>query len=272
MEKGNVVSLEDRIPKLKHRRKKRANRRAIMLLVLFFILLILVLYFLSPLSDINKIEVSGNKYVSDDVIVSNSGLNKETSIWKLDKDKISEELKNLPEIEHVSISIKFPNTVEIAVTEYNRLGYLVKGSEFHPIASNGVILDALESGNVPVHAPLLIGFKEGKPLSTLIEALEELPEEINNAISEIHYSPTDTDEYHLVLYMNDGFEVSATSRTLAEKLVYYPSIVSQLDQDVKGIIDLNVGSFFIPYESTESGESEKVTEEGGQESDDESEG
>ena len=56
MEKGNVVSLEDRIPKLKHRRKKRANRRAIMLLVLFFILLILVLYFLSPLSDINKID------------------------------------------------------------------------------------------------------------------------------------------------------------------------------------------------------------------------
>ena len=264
MEKGNVVSLEDRIPKLRHRRKKRANKRAIMLLLVFFILLILVLYFLSPLSDINKIEVSGNQYVTDEIIISSSGLSKETSIWKVDKEKVTKKLKKLPEIDTVSISVKMPNTVEIEVTEYHRLGYVVKGSEFLPIVSSGVILDALENGMTPVHAPLLIGFKEGKALKALVEALDKLPEEINNAISEIHYTPTDSDEYHLTLYMNDGYEVSATSRTLAEKLVYYPSIVSQLDGKVKGIIDLNVGSYFTPYDGATISSEEQVIDEGGQ--------
>ncbi|MGM9928950.1 MAG: cell division protein FtsQ/DivIB [Bacillus sp. (in: firmicutes)] len=274
VEKGNVVSLEDRIPKLKQRRKKKANRRAIMLLAFFFILLVLVLYFLSPLSDIKQIKVSGNKYLSDEIIIKTSNIKLDTNIWKLDKDQISEELKTLSEIDAVSISREFPNTVVISVDEYNRLGYLVKGKDYHPIVSNGKILGALEGSEIPVNAPVLQGFEEGKALQAVIDALEELPDEINNVISEIHYTPTDTDEYHIVLFMNDGFEVSANSKTLAEKLVYYPSIVSQLEEGVKGVIDLEVGSFFREYESAPSLDgSEGLDEnEGGQQEEDESEG
>jgi cell division protein FtsQ len=49
--------------------------------------------------------------------------------------------------------------------------------------------------------------------------------------------------------MNDGFEVRATLRTFSDKMVHYPSIISQLDPNKKGIIDLEVGSFFKAYES-----------------------
>ncbi|CAH0311033.1 Cell division protein DivIB [Peribacillus frigoritolerans] len=88
----------------------------------------------------------------------------------------------------------------------------------------------------------------------LLEELDKLPDEIQNAISEIHYAPTKTDEYHIVMFMNDGFEVSATSRTLYEKMIHYPSIVSQLDPNVKGVIDLEVGSYFKAYEDAEQKE------------------
>ncbi|WP_337999011.1 hypothetical protein [Bacillus methanolicus] len=58
--------------------------------------------------------------------------------------------------------------------------------------------------------------------------------------------------------MNDGFEVNATLRGFAEKMAHYPSIVSQLDPDKKGVIDLEVGSYFKAYdeEGTEDGEEE----------------
>lgn len=248
MEKENVVSLEDRIPKLKQRRKKKANRRAIALLSVFFLLLIFVLYFLSPLSNVNKINVQGNDYTTEKIIVETSGLSTETTIWKVDKKEIKERLEQLPEIKTAELSIILPNTVQIKVEEYKRLAYLVDGSEYKPILSNGKIMEVSEGSSVPVHAPLIFSFTEGKELDSVVAALEVLPEEINNAISEIHYDPSETDSYRVKLYMNDGYEVSANSRTLADKLVHYPSIVSQLNPNVKGVIDLEVGSYFRAYE------------------------
>lgn len=252
MEKQNVVSLEDRIPKLKQRRKKKANRRAIALLSVFFLLLIFVLYFLSPLSNVNKINVQGNVYTTENIIVDTSGLSTDTTIWKVNKEKIKKRLEKLPEIKSADISIILPNTVQIKIEEHKRLAYMVSGSVYLPILSNGKVMEAMEEGIVPIHAPLIIDFSEGKELDSLISALEKLPEEINNAISEIHYDPSDTVQYRVKLYMNDGFEVSANSRTLADKLVHYPAIVSQLDSNVKGVIDLEVGSYFRAYESPDS--------------------
>lgn len=252
MEKQNVVSLEDRIPKLKQRRKKKANRRAIALLSVFFLLLIFVLYFLSPLSNVNKINVQGNEYTTENIIVDTSGLSTDTTIWKVNKEKIKERLEKLPEIKSADISIILPNTVQIKIEEHKRLAYMVSGSDYLPILSNGKVMEAMGEGIVPIHAPLIIDFSEGKELNSVISALEKLPEEINNAISEIHYDPSDTDQYRVKLYMNDGFEVSATSRTLADKLVHYPAIVSHLDSNVKGVIDLEVGSYFRAYESPDS--------------------
>ena len=81
--------------------------------------------------------------------------------------------------------------------------------------------------------------------------MKELPPEIVNIISEVHYTPKNTDKYHITLFMNDGFEVSATILTFSEKMVHYPSIVSQLDPKVKGVIDMEVGSFFKAYETKE---------------------
>ena len=248
LEKGNVVSLEDRIPKLKQRRRKKANRRAVILLSLFFLLLILVLYFLSPISHVKQVTVKGNQYLSDEILVETSNISTGMNIWKLDKKQIVHDLESIKEINNVSISIKFPNTVQITVGEHERLAYVLKESEFYPILANGESLEAIDQHKFPINAPLLIGFEEGKELEVILGALEELPEEISNAISEIHYDPTETDKFHVRIFMNDGYEIVASSRTLAEKIIHYPSIVSQLDPDVKGVIDLEVGTYFRKYD------------------------
>jgi cell division protein FtsQ len=258
VEKGKVISIEDRIPKLKKIRKRKANRRLILLLSLFFILIGCVLYFLSPLSHVKNVVVNGNRYLSDEQIIKLSDIDSNQSIWKIDTGEVAAHLKGNPEIKSASITPVFPNTVKLTVTEHNKVAYLSKGKHFYPILENGKILDGLESTEIPVFAPVLLDFKEGVVLNKLVKELIKLPEEIQNSISEIHHTPTKTDQYHITMYMNDGFEVSATSLTLSDKMKHYASIISQLNPDVKGVIDLEVGSFFkayqVPEETTEKNE------------------
>ena len=111
------------------------------------------------------------------------------------------------------------------------------------------ILKDKGTGTIPMNYPILFDFKEGSALKEAIKGLQALPGEITNSISEIYYTPKKTDSYHISLFMNDGFEVSATLRSFSAKMIHYPSIISQLDPNKKGIIDLEVGSYFKAYET-----------------------
>jgi cell division protein FtsQ len=272
VERGTIVSIEERIPKLKQMRKKKANRRLIGLLAFFFLLIICVLYFISPLSQIRQIVVKGNKYIQDEKIIELSGIQKKDSMWKVDKEASTKNIKNFPEIKSATVKVSLPNTVQIVVEEYERVAYLVNDSKFYPVLSSGEILPVLKNDDIPVYAPVLIGFAKGEELNQIIEELDKLPEEISNSISEVYFEPKETDKYHIKIYMNDGYEVLASSRTLSEKLVHYPYIVNQLDPNVKGVIDLEVGSYFRAYgvdeptlESEGKTEGEQKKEEGEEE-------
>ena len=256
MDKRKIVSIEERIPKLKHQRRKKANRRLIMLLALFFILIAGVIYFQSPLSKVKEITVSGNESYSYEQIVGKSGLSFESNVWKISKGEVEENLEKIQEVKQATVDIKLPNTVAIELEEYRRLAYISKGKNFYPVLENGNILGEKQIDEIPVNAPILIGFKEGKVLDEMIASLEELPEVVINSISEIHSQPVKTDKFLIKLYMNDGFEVNATLRTFSDKMAHYPSIVSQLDPSKKGVIDLEVGSYFKAYEAEEAEEVE----------------
>ena len=249
----NLVSLEDRIPKLKQMRRKKANRRLIGLLTIFFLLIFSIIYLQSPLSRIQSIEVDGNRYLTDNEIIKQSTLQINDNIWEMKRDKIEAIIKKHPEIKDVSLQRKFPNHINIKVTEYEHTAYVQKGKEYYPVLSNGKILDKKLS-HISDSGPLLVSFKEGEALEEIIEQLEVMSEEVMNSISEIHHNPSKTDKTKVTLYMNDGYEVTASGETLADKLVHYAAIVSQLEEGSKGIIDLEVGSYFRSYKTDSKSE------------------
>jgi cell division protein FtsQ len=258
MDKGKVVALEDRIPKLKEQRRRKANKRLIILLCLFFIMIVAVAYTQSPLSHVKTIMVKGNQMYTSSEIIKKTGLSTNTNIWKVKTDKVANGLKRLPEIKKASVSIHWPNTINIQIQEHKRIAYIEKDSAYYPVQDNGEILENRKIEQLPINSPILFKFNKGPVLNEMIKGLQALPNEILNSISEVHYSPKKTDQYHISLFMNDGFEVSATLRTFAEKMVHYPSIISQLDPNKKGIIDLEVGSFFKAFEpEVEDKQSEK---------------
>lgn len=263
MEKGKVVSIEDRIPKIKQQRRKKANRRLIFLLLLFFTLILLVIYFQSPLSHVKTIEIEGNYVYSDDELIPLTSLTANTNIWRVNEKGIEKKLANLPEVKSVKVKVTMPNRVIIKVAEYKRIAYIMKEKSYLPVLENGEIIKENKTAEIPANAPILFGFSEGKELNGMIEELEKLPAEVVNSISEIHHTPKKTDSFHITLFMNDGFEVSATTQGFSEKMQHYPSIVSQLDPDKKGIIDFEVGSYFKAFEQEGAdGNEEKDESEG----------
>ncbi|MDP4105642.1 MAG: FtsQ-type POTRA domain-containing protein [Bacillota bacterium] len=247
MEKENVVSLEERIPKLKQQRRRKANRRLIFLLFLFFALIVIVAYIQSPLSRVKAITVKGNEFYSSQEIIQKTGISKSTNIWTVKKGEIASNLERYPEIKTADVGMNWLNSIEIRITEYKKLAYLKKDSFYYPVLENGAILENRKTGRVPINAPILIGFKEGTVLKEMLKEIGKLPKVVLNSVSEIHYEPSKTDQFHITLFMNDGFEVSASIKSFSEKMTHYPSIISQLDPGKKGIIDLEVGSYFKAY-------------------------
>lgn len=243
MEKKKIVSIEDRIPKLKEARKKKANHRLIFYLAIFFVLIAIIVYLQSPLSYIKMVEVNKNNVLSEEEIVKLSGIEINDNIWMYKKKQAIKRLEGHPLVDKATINRSLPSTVEINIVEHEIIGFLKEKSTYHPVLKNGMII---KEGNIPYKgdAPLLKEFKDDEYMKHIAFELSKLPSDLFNLISEISWSPTDNNQYNIELYMNDGFIVQSTMRDFAEKMKSYPSIVSQLEKDEKGIIHMGVGTYF----------------------------
>lgn len=256
MDQKKVITLVDRIPKLKNERKQKANRSMILYLTVFFFLLLTVIYFQSSLSYVKVIEIEGNRYLSEEEIVTASKLSSETSFWGVNKQKIEAEIISLKQISDASVSRKFPFTVIIEVQEYTRVAYLLADGNFSPILESGKILAADTLVGFPADAPLLMGWSNGNELAEMAAELSNLPESLIHRISEIHFTPEELDPLRITLYMNDGFKVSSTIRHFSQHIAPYSAIVGELDPNNKGIIHMKINPYFELFDPEEEQEIE----------------
>ncbi|WP_246940176.1 cell division protein FtsQ/DivIB [Bacillus pinisoli] len=262
MEKGKVLTLEDRIPKLKQQRRQKANRRLIISVSFFFLLIIGILYLQSPLSHIANIKVEGNVHVTTKEIISLSGISNRTSFWNIKEETAVTKIKKNKQIKEAVIKRAFPNTVTITVSEMKRVAYAMTEGEIVPILEDGNVLDSKDKSLLHFDAPILLNWGTGNELQEMASELAKLSPAISNSISEIHHTPKDSDPFYITLYMNDGREVRATITDFAKKMSAYPAIVNQLDPSLKGIIHMEVAYYFESYEKPmeEQDKEEEVNE------------
>lgn len=244
MSKKKIVSIEDRIPKLKQARKKKANRRLIFYLSIFFLLISIIVYLQSPLSHVHSIEVTGNTALSDEEVVETSTVTTDTNIWMIDESKIKNKLNKNPIIDSVKVNKRLPWTVELEIKEFNRVGYIKQDGFYYSILGNGKVLTKLKKEKTTGDAPLLLDFNDESKVNKMTNELKQLPQNIRSLISEIHWKPKEDNKNKIVLYMSDGYLVDGTIRNFADKMKLYPSIVAQLDPKSKGIIHIGVGVYF----------------------------
>lgn len=241
-----VIDIEDRIPTLKARRRRRTNKKFSILLFLFISTILIVLYFQSTYSKIQTIKVDGASLVSQDKYKEQSSLEIGDSMWSFREKNIVDIVEQNDWVESVKVKRKGLTGIHIEIDEYNRVAFEENGNKLDIILENGSYLHT-EGQVLPIDGPLFTGFKDEKVRKRMIKELNKLDKEVLHTISQINYTPTENDALSIQMYMNDGNEVKAIIPSFAEKMNFYPSIVSQLEPDVKGIIDLEVGTFFQSY-------------------------
>lgn len=244
MDEKKVISIEDRIPKLKEARKKKANRRLVYYLSVLFVLIFIIVYLQSPLSNVKTVHVEGNKYITDETIMTLTGMNEKTNIWEVSSKKLEEKLLEEPLIKEAKVARKLPQSIQITIEEHFIAGLVEEEATYALILPNGKKV-AMSTNPVDLsEAPLLKGFKDDESLTAMAKQLSMTDLEVFHLISEIVWQESDGSQSKIMLYMNDGFIVDTVIRQFAEKMEDYPSIVAQIDAGEKGIIHMGVGTYF----------------------------
>lgn len=143
---------QDNIKKIENRKKRNKIIKIILLILLIGTAVILAL--LSPMFNIAKIEVIGNKQVTREELVSLSGIKIDDNIFKVRRIKTAENIKQNAYVNEVSIHRILPNKIQISITERESNYMLEYGNGYVYINKQGYML---EISSIKKELPIIIG-------------------------------------------------------------------------------------------------------------------
>ncbi|SCB87802.1 cell division protein FtsQ/DivIB [Weissella bombi] len=222
--------------------------RAVKAIIVLLIVAAGLIYLISPASQVQKYDVVGTQELSNKAVLKAAGLQKGqpllTTLYQSDYFSKEAKSKN-PQINHLKLTLKSDNTLQVKVDEIVKVGYVKAGNQYYPILENGDMLNHEVSDQQIGGLPLYDGFTSAKQLHKALSEFGKLSTPLRHAVSEIVWSPTKQNNQRLLIYMNDGNEVLISANELSKKMKYYPGMVAQLKQT--GQADLQVGAYFRPY-------------------------
>lgn len=248
-----IIETPHYVEEKKRRRKRRQRIQLTIFLTIVAITTVVLLYMFTNISYVSKVSTNDTVLNERKMILKKANITNKDRIYSLDTNDIASRIEYLDGVKSVEIKRVFPNRVSIDVDEYRVVGVIPDGSEFHPVLENGQIIHQMNFKK-PEDAPIINNFGK-KELNQLIKVLNHTKQPIVNHISEINFVPNEQASSRIQLFMKDGIEVIGDLRTIADKLDYYPSMAKNIKRDETGkmikpgIIDLEVGAVFIPYES-----------------------
>lgn len=215
---------------------KRKVLKFFMLIVIIIIASIILLS--SSLFDLKNIYVEGNEKISDEAIISLSGLNLYENIFKLNKNSVIDKIKENAYIENAEISRKLPSTIEITIKE-RKVNYMLEYANSYAYINNqGYIL---EITNEKLDFPILIGYDTDlstttpgnrmdiddlKKMDTVIRIYETAKSnEIGNLITKINIS--DSKDYILILDTEGKTVHLGECADLNTRILYLKSILEK---------------------------------------------
>lgn len=255
-----VIDIEERIPSMREKRRRKTNRKFIFIVTIFMLALLVILYFQSPLSRINKITVSGTNLYDEAYYLTESELALDKPLWGFSIKDIEKAIRKIESVQQVEVSRKWLREVEVNITEWNPIAYLEEDGQYGLLLENGEIFsrDAL----LPEEdAPILNGFTDSENKKRMTAQLMKMESSVYQLISEIIYKGTADRPNNITVYMDDGYEIRAIIPTFAEKMAYYSEITAQLQDHEKGVIDMEVGTYFTPFSELYNPGKEEESEE-----------
>ena len=252
-------SFSDHLPNFKAYRDKKLRKRLLILVVIFLVPLLGSLYYISPLSKVSAVVVAENPLTPKEALIESSQIVKNERLWPqfFARQRIATAIEKAnPRVKKATITLQQWNQLHLHVEEYSESAYLVKGNDYLPILENGTILQEPQK-EVTKGRVIVENFTDETLILETLKQYKELPEEIQDAISQITYAPSKKNEELLTIFMNDGNQVIVGISKLADHMKYYLQVAKEMSE--KGVIDMEVGIYSYPYPSNET-EKEENTE------------
>lgn len=252
-------SFSDHLPNFKAYRDKKLRKRLLILVVIFLVPLLGSLYYISPLSKVSAVVVAENPLTPKEALIESSQIVKDERLWPqfFARQRIATAIEKAnPRVKKATITLQQWNQLHLHVEEYSESAYLVKGNDYLPILENGTILQEPQK-EVTKGRVIVENFTDETLILGTLKQYKELPEEIQDAISQITYAPSKKNEELLTIFMNDGNQVIVGISKLADHMKYYLQVAKEMSE--KGVIDMEVGIYSYSYPSNET-EKEENTE------------
>lgn len=142
---------------IKSKNKRKKIIKVIVLLILIGFSVVFAL--LSPMFNIQNIEVMGNKHISKEEVKSLSGIQINENIFKVNKISVAKNIKQNAYINEVQIYKTLPNTIQIKVTEREPSFMLEYGNGYVYINNQGYML---EISSIKKELPIIMGISTSK--------------------------------------------------------------------------------------------------------------
>jgi len=223
--------------------------------IMFVAIFVLILFLMSPVFSIRKIEVTGNSGLEDDVIVAASKISKGDNIFSIDVDKAIEGICAQDRINSATLTRKLPSKIVIDVLEETECSYLKIKNEYVGIDPNCRVL--VITPKMIAQAPLVSGIKvkdattgqflriessSGEKKGELVSKIltEAKNQDIIKNIKSVDVS--DVKDIHLTLtsdiLVNLGEDGKEADNRIEYKIAYLKAIIPRLGTQKGGVIEL----------------------------------
>lgn len=145
--------------KRRKRKVKRKMRRGCFVSLISAVLVILsaIILFLTPIFNVEKITVTGNSRVNTQVVMKLSGIETGDNIFSVNSGKAKKKLSSLQYVEKVKIVKKYPDKIEIRITEGTVAAYIRSGEKIVGINNQGQVLCNISATGAENLVPVVKG-------------------------------------------------------------------------------------------------------------------
>ena len=231
------------------KKKKRIKRMLKFTALLMIIIAGIIFALVSPIFNIQEIEVSDNEQINTETIISLSQLNLGQNIFKFNKNKVNKNIKTNAYIESVEIKRKLPNKVQIQIEERKKEYNVEFLNGYAYINNQGYILQISEERQA---LPTIQGIStpdeqivEGNRLNDDdLEKLETVIQIMNickNYDLDTKISSIDiTNKSNYIINMDEEKKTIqlGNDSNLRNKILYVPAILTE-NKEKEGTIYLN---------------------------------
>lgn len=239
----------------KRTKKTKTSHKGTLVLIMLLMILSAAFYYVCEYVCADNILVEGNKLISDEEIITLSGVVKGEPAIKIDIAAAKKSINENPYLEYDKISITLPDTITIHVKEKAPAAALVYADKQVVISSDSDVLEIREAGTDAAY-PLIIGitpssFEVGGKLladdAFQIEVIQSVLDELYKFEIADKIDTVNLDDINaIMMHTTDNRDVKlGSAENLSKKMAILKSVFQELDELGKtgGTIDVTTGEY-----------------------------